>query len=71
MCCAGAAKTARTATRRRRKNRRYDMNRADNLRNKLYRLLANHPYATVRTECDRIDRQLRELNTQEVKKPKK
>ena len=47
------------------------MNRADNLRNKLYRLLANHPYATVRTECDRIDRQLREINTKEVKKPKK
>ena len=47
------------------------MNRADNLRNKLYRLLANHPYATVRTECDRIYRQLREINTKEVKKPKK
>ena len=42
------------------------MNRADHLRNKLYRLLANHPYSTVR-----IDRQLRELNTKEVKKPKK
>lgn len=47
------------------------MNRADHLKRKLYRLLANHHYATVRTECDRIDRQLRELNTKEVKKPKK
>lgn len=47
------------------------MNRADHLKRKLYRLLANHPYATVRTECDRIDRQLRELNTKEIKKPKK
>ena len=33
------------------------------LENKMYKLLKNHPYNVVRSECDRIGRQIMELNS--------
>lgn len=32
------------------------------LENKMFKLLKNKPYNVVRTECDRIGRQIQELN---------
>ena len=32
------------------------------LENKMFKLLKNKPYNAVRTECDRIGRQIQELN---------
>lgn len=43
------------------------MTKVEQLNAKLYKLLANHPYNVVRTQCDRIGRQIQELD----KKPKK
>ena len=37
------------------------------IENKLYKLLKNHPYNAVRTECNRIGRQLMELDKRTVK----
>ena len=33
------------------------------LENKMYKLLKNHPYNVVRSECDRIGRQIMELDS--------
>ena len=35
--------------------------------NKMYKLLKNHPYNVVRAECDRIGRQIMELDKRTVK----
>lgn len=43
------------------------MTKVEQLNAKLYKLLANHPYNVVRSECDRIGRQIQELD----KKPRK
>lgn len=43
------------------------MTKVEQLNAKLYKLLANHPYNVVRSKCDRIGRQIQELD----KKPKK
>lgn len=37
------------------------------LENKMFKLLKNKPYNVVRAECDRIGRQLRELDNKFVK----
>ena len=37
------------------------------LENKMYKLLKNHPYNVVRAECDKIGRQLMELDKRTVK----
>ena len=37
------------------------------LEKKMYKLLANHPYNVVRTTCDRIGRQIRELDKKPIK----
>lgn len=37
------------------------------LENKMFKLLKNHPYNVVRAECDRIGRQLMELDKRTVK----
>ena len=37
------------------------------LGNKMFKLLKNHPYNVVRAECDRIGRQLMELDKRTVK----
>ena len=37
------------------------------LENKLYKLLKNRPYNVVRAECDRIGRQIMELDKRTVK----
>ena len=42
------------------------MTKVEQLNAKLYKLLANHPYNGVRSECDRIGRQIQELD----KKPR-
>lgn len=36
------------------------MTKAEMLEKKLYKLLNNHPYNVVRTQCDRIGRQIME-----------
>ena len=38
------------------------MTKVEQLNAKLYKLLANHPYNVVRSECDRIGRQIQELD---------
>ena len=43
------------------------MNKRQCLENKLYKLLKNRPYNVVRAECDRIGRQIMELNKRTVK----
>jgi hypothetical protein len=43
------------------------MTKVEQLNAKMYKLLANHPYNVVRTQCDRIGRQIQELD----KKPRK
>ena len=37
------------------------------LENKMFKLLKNHPYNVARAECDRIGRQLMELDKRTVK----
>lgn len=37
------------------------------LKNKMFKLLKNKPYNVVRSQCDRIGRQLRELDNKFVK----
>ena len=37
------------------------------LENKMFKLLKNYPYNVVRAECDRIGRQLMELDKRTVK----
>ena len=37
------------------------------LENKMFKLLKNHPYNVVRAECDKIGRQLMELDKRTVK----
>lgn len=37
------------------------------LENKMFKLLKNHPYNVVRAECDRIGRQLMELDKRTIK----
>ena len=37
------------------------------LENKMFKLLKNHPYNVVRAECDRIGRQLMELDKRMTK----
>ena len=39
------------------------MDKRKSLENKLYKLLKNHPYNVVRSECDRIGRQIMELDS--------
>lgn len=39
------------------------MNKREMLENKMYKLLKNHPYNVVRSECDRIGRQIMELDS--------
>ena len=36
------------------------MTKVEQLNAKMYKLLANHPYNVVRSECDRIGRQIME-----------
>ena len=43
------------------------MDKRTMLENKMFKLLKNHPYNVVRAECDRIDRQIMELDKQTVK----
>ena len=43
------------------------MNKRAMLENKMFKLLKNHPYNVVRAECDRIGRQLMELDKRTVK----
>ena len=43
------------------------MTKVEQLNAKMYKLLVNHPYNVVRSECDRIGRQIQELD----KKPRK
>lgn len=43
------------------------MTKVEQLNAKMYKLLANHPYNVVRAQCDRIGRQIQELD----KKPRK
>ena len=42
------------------------MNKREKLVNKMFKLLCNHPYSVVRTECDRIGRQIMELDKKVV-----
>ena len=37
------------------------------LENKMYKLLKNRPYSVVRAECDRIGRQIMEMDKRTVK----
>ena len=46
------------------------MTKQEELQNKMYKLLKNQPYAVVRTEVNRIGRQLMELNTKVDSKEK-
>ena len=43
------------------------MDKRQSLENKLYKLLKNRPYNVVRAECDRIGRQIMELDKRMVK----
>ena len=43
------------------------MDKKTSLENNLYKLLKNHPYNVVRAECDRIGRQLMELDKRMAK----
>ena len=43
------------------------MDKRQSLENKLYKLLKNRPYNVVRAECDRIGRQIREIDNKFVK----
>ena len=43
------------------------MDKRKSLENKLYKLLKNRPYNVVRAECDRIGRQIMELDKRTVK----
>ena len=43
------------------------MDKRMSLENKLYKLLKNHPYNVVRSECDRIGRQIIALDKRTVK----
>ena len=43
------------------------MDKRNSLENKVYKLLKNHPYSVVRGECDRIGRQIMELDKRTVK----
>ena len=43
------------------------MNKRKSLENKLYKLLKNRTYNVVRSECDRIARQIMELDKRTVK----
>ena len=47
------------------------MNKRTMLENKMFKLLKNHPYNVVRAECDRIGRQLMELDKRTVKAEEK
>ena len=38
------------------------MTKVEQLNAKMYKLLVNHPYNVVRSECDRIGRQIQELS---------
>ena len=39
------------------------MDKRQSLENKVYKLLKNRPYNVVRSECDRIGRQIMELDS--------
>ena len=43
------------------------MDKRATLENKMFKLLKNHPYNVVRAECDRIGRQIMELDKRTVK----
>ena len=43
------------------------MNKRTMLENKMFKLLKNRPYNVIRTECDRIGRQIMELDKRTVK----
>ena len=43
------------------------MDKRQSLENKMFKLLKNNPYNVVRAECDRIGRQLMELDKRTVK----
>ena len=43
------------------------MDKRASLENKLYKMLKNHPYNVIRAECDKIGRQLMELDKRTVK----
>ena len=43
------------------------MNKRTMLENKMFKLLKNRPYNVVRAECDRIGRQIMELDRRTVK----
>ena len=43
------------------------MDKRKSLENKLYKLLKNRPYNVVRAECDRIGRQIIELDKRTAK----
>ena len=43
------------------------MDKRKSLENKMCKLLNNHPYNVVRSECDRIGRQIMELDKRTAK----
>ena len=46
------------------------MTKQEQLKNKMYKLLTNNEYSVIRTECDRIGRQIMELNSKDFKENK-